>query len=239
MDMTPERVARICQLRWKAGAAGKRAKTSDPLLGSDCSWADMMDVCEGIAVSIVETMLSREDWRKRETISMRRIIDTAFRNASEPANFYAMPLYLSHGMLLAFEKAGETGSKWPSGHDEHVLPLAVYASGTNLLADPLACIPDLRKALVGPICLVTAEENSRLSRKTHPDPNRPFMRYDGLIETYRVLDGVRVYPETWTFQDHLDLMKKVPAYSTGAIRYEREDDPWHKVRQMATRRMAA
>lgn len=229
MRLDPERVTRICQLRWKDGRRGKRANTADPLLGDDCSWADMIDVYEGIAVGIVETMIGRNDWRKRETIAMRRILDTALRNASEPANFYAMPLYVSEDLLLGYEGAAASGGRWPADHDEHVLPLAVYASGTNLLADPLRCIPDLRKAVVGPICLITPDENRRLDTKRHPDPQRPFMRYSGKVQAYRVADGMAVDPETWTFQDHVDHMRTVPAYSTGAVRYERGRDMWSGV----------
>lgn len=224
------RVRAICEARWKAGRRGKRANTADPMLGQDCTWADIIDVCEGAAVGVVEKMLQGTGWRKRETIAMRRIVDTCFRNASEPANFYAMPLYVSEGMLLEMEKAAESRSKWPPDYDEHVLPLAIYASGTNLLADPVRCIPDLRKALVGPICMVTSDENRRLDTKKHPDPDHPFMRYRDKVQAYRVADGMPIDPLAWTFQDHVDHMKTVPAYSTGAVRYENGRDLWAGVR---------
>lgn len=227
--LDPQRVKTICEARWRPGQRGKRVNSADPLLGDDCSWADMIDVYEGTAVSIVERMMAQASWRKRETIAMRRILDACFRNASEPAHFYAMPLYVSEGILLAFEDRISNGGKWPAGHDEHVLPLAVYASGTRLLADTAGCLPDLRKALVGPICLMTADENRDLETKTHPDPQRPFMRYSGIVQAYRVADGMPVDPETWTFQDHVDHMKTVPAYETGALRYEGGNDMWSAV----------
>lgn len=233
------RVRAISEARWKPGRRGKQANTADPMLGQDCTWADIIDVCEGAAIDVVERMLKGSGWRKRETIAMRRIIDTCFRNASEPANFYAMPLYVSEGLLLAMEQAAATRSKWPSDHDEHVLPLAIYASGTNLLADPLRHIPDLRKALIGPICLITAEENRLLDTKRHPDPERPFMRYSGKVQAYRVSDGEAIDPETWTFQHHVDHMKTVPAYSTGAIRYEQGGDLWSGVRERLEPKRAA
>jgi hypothetical protein len=199
----------------------------------------MIDVYESIAVGIVGKMIGRSDWRKRETIAMRRVLDTTLRNASEPANFYAMPLYVSEGLLLAYERAAATGEKWPADHDEHVLPLAIYASGTNLLADPLRHVPDLRKAIVGPICLMTSEENGRLDTKTHPDPERPFMRYRGKVQAYRVSDGTAVDPETYAFQDHVDHMRTVPAYATGAIRYEQGRDMWSDLcAELAQRRAA-
>lgn len=226
MTLAPERVRAICARRWRDARKGKRANSADPLLGDDCSWADMIDVYESIAVGIVAKMIGRTGWRKRETIAMRRVLDTTLRNASEPANFYAMPLYVSEGLLLAYEQTASTGARWPADHDEHVLPLAIYASGTNLLADPLRCIPDLRKAIVGPICLMTPEENRLLDAKTHPDPDRPFTRYEGRIRAYRTSDGTEVDCATWTFQDHVDHMKTVPAYATGALRYEQGHDMW-------------
>lgn len=237
--LDPKRVTTICEARWRPGRRGKRANSADPLLGDDCSWADMIDVYEGTAVSIVERMIARTDWRKRETIAMRRILDACFRNASEPAHFYAMPLYVSEGILLAFEARMRDGGSWPSGHDEHVLPLAIYASGTRLLADPAGYLPDLRKALVGPICLMTGEENRKLETKTHPDPQRPFMRYRGNVTAYRVADGAVVDPEAWTFQDHVEHMKTIPAYQTGALRYECGADMWSGVASTLANRLAA
>lgn len=226
MTLDPARVLGICERRWRNGKRGKRANSADPLLGDECSWADMIDVYEGTAVSIVQRMMARSDWRRRETIAMRRILDTCFRNASEPANFYAMPLYISEGMLLDFDQTIAHGGKWTTGHREHALPLAVNASGTKLLADPQGYLPNLRKALVGPICLMTVDENRKLSTKDHPNPELPFLRYRRKVTAYRVMDGVHVDPDTWSFQDHVDHMKTVPAYASGALRYEQGGKLW-------------
>lgn len=237
--MEPTRVLTVCGARWPMRKQGKRANLADPLLGDDCSWADMMDVYEATAVQIVMRMLARTDWRKRETIAMRRILDACFRNASEPANFYSMPLYVSGGMLLQFEKTMAEGGKWHAGHAEHVLPLAIYASGTNLLADPARHIPNLRKALVGPICLMTGKEHEDIETKTHPDPGLPFLRYRGIVDAYRVVDGAWVDPDRWTFQDHIEHMKVFPAYRTGAERYERDADMWAEALSTIALRQAA
>lgn len=227
--LSPEQVLAICLKRWPNGKGGKRANMQDPLLGSDASWADLIRICENSAIAILSNLLDDRIWRKREMIAMRRIVDTCLRNASEPANFYAMPLYISGGLLKAFEN--RTEKTWPGFRTEHVLPLAVYASCTNIAADPVGCIPHVRKAMIGPICRVTADEDNRLERKGTPDPARPFLRYRGLIEAYNTVTGERIDPDNWTFDDHVALMKEVPAYSTGADLYAGADNPWNDLQQ--------
>ena len=212
-------VLEVASLVW---GADKRANLADPALGG-VPWTSTIAIYEG-TVDYALAQAARGGLHKRELIAYRRIIDQCFRFASDAPNFYGMPLYASDGFLRAAmecaerrrEIRGRGKPKFPAGEGEHVLPLSL-ASGTAILSDPDRYLPQARRAMVGPVCRVTNTEHKRMKSTTSPDPERPFMRYaQAEVVAYRTIDGERVDPETWTFEDHLDYMATQPGFATGA-----------------------
>jgi hypothetical protein len=201
----------------------KRRNLADPDLGG-APWSATISIYEGL----VEDALARArrgGFHKRELIAFRRIIDQCFRNASEAPGFYAVPLYASEryladaiGALRTHQVKGVNRKPtFARGEREHVLPLSIHASGTEILADPERYLPQARRAVVGPVCRVRKDEHDAMKRKTSPDPEHPFLRYAAAgVVAYRTMDGGRIDPAAWSYEDHLDYMETQPAYATGA-----------------------
>ncbi|WP_375271382.1 hypothetical protein [Sphingomonas sp.] len=210
----------------------KRRNAESPTMGRDATWAQMIAIYEGVVIDTLTRLASAPKWSKLELIGARRVIDHAFRCASEPPSFYAGALYVSGGRLAQIARwraacgEGPGGPAIPRGIVEHVLPLATFASGTRVLKSPAAELPQARRALLGPVCVITREENARLATKTHPDPERPFLRYAGIADVYRTTDGTRLDPDHYTFADHAALMRSVPAYASGAALLDTAAKDW-------------
>lgn len=233
---TPEEVRAICAELW---GAAKRRNLLDPDLG-DTPWSAMIAVSEGIVEDMLRRMASRGDrnWRRRELIAFRRAMDMAFRIASEPPAFYGVPLYVSEGLVEAAREAierrrssnGQNEGRLNRGILEHVLPLRMFASGTQIIRDPARTLPGIRRAIVGPICRVTSAENGCLPAKSHPDPDLPFLRYavEG-VRVYRVVDGSFVDGRTYRWEDHVEHMMQFPSYASGARMLESGEAHWRGV----------
>lgn len=211
----------------------------DPNLG-DTPWGAMIAVSEWAIEDMVRRMASRprEAWRKRQLIVMRRLMDVALRVASEPPTFYGVPLYVSAGVLQAAAAVLErkrtlndkTGERLARGRIEHVLPLRVFASGTEIIRSPEANLLGIRRAFVGPICRVRKDEDDKLVRKAHADPRRPFLRYaEAGVVAYRVNDGVPVIGETYDWADHIEHMRVFPSYASGADMAEGGEAHWRNI----------
>lgn len=232
--MAREEVVRVCAELWKGE---KRRNLMDPNLG-DTPWNAIIEVTEGIVEDMVRRMATKPRWRTRELIAFRRVMNTAFRNASEPPAFYGVPLYVSEGVLQGASAELErrqrsnsrSKSKLSRGRLEHALPLGVFASGTRVIRAPRANLPGIRRAFTGPICRVTAEENDLLSAKSHPDPDFPFLRYaKAEVTAYRVMDGIWVDGRTYRWSDHVEHMLGFPSYETGALMLEGGEAHWRRV----------
>lgn len=234
--LAAEEVIRICKALWKGK---KRCNLVDPNLG-DTSWDAMIAVSEGMIEDMVRRMVAkpREVWRKRELIVIRRVMDVALRVATEPPAFYGVPLYVSAGVLDAAAAVLErrrasnakTTERLSRGRIEHVLPLRVFASGTEIIRDPKAKLPGIRRAFVGPICRVTAEEDGKLPRKANADPDRPFLRYaEAEVAAYRVQDGLPVDGRTYCWADHIKHMMAFPSYASGAEMTQGGETHWNRI----------
>jgi hypothetical protein len=209
-------VLSILTLRWPQNSVRRRT-LHDGNLGQDCSWAQIIDIYESTVAHHLWIVAATPGMPSRMKIAHRVIIDSCLRKASDMAQFYSIPLYVSAGFLAEVD----LGNRRYDGHTEHVIPLSL-CSGTRMMDDP-ALFQTFRMAAIGPLCKVSVQEHQDLNRralKTHPDAGLPFLRYDGLIDVYRTDNGHRVDGRTWTFAAHLDLMKLFPAYATGATHYE-------------------
>jgi hypothetical protein len=213
----------VLALRDCAWGPRKRRNAALPMMGRDATWAQMIAMFEGVVIDTLTRLAPRVDWSQLELIGARRVIDHALRCASEAPAFYAGPLYVSGGHLAAIAhwkqardaNAPETPRSAPRGIVEHVLPLATFASGTRILRDPATHLPDVRRAILGPVCVVTRAENLRLPAKHNPDPAHPFQRYAGIADVYRTTDGKRI-AATLPYNDHIAAMAQVPAFASGA-----------------------
>lgn len=233
---TPEEVLASCAELW---GPAKRRNLMDPDLGNT-PWSAMIAVSEGIIEDILRRMVSRanQGWRRRELIAFRRAMDVTFRIASEPPAFYGVPLYVSGGVVEATCKVleqrrssnGQDKGRLSRGLLEHVLPLRAFASGTQVIRDPVQNLPGIRRAIVGPICRVTSDENKQLPRKEHPDPRYPFLRYTlNGVEAYRVVDGSHIDGSTYRWEDHVKHMMQFPSYASGAQMLESGEVYWNRV----------
>ena len=223
-EFPPAEVAELCAKLW---GRKKWRNLDDPALGGT-PWGAMIAVYEELVEDAIRRMVTRPRWSKRELIAFRRVIDASLRYASEPPAFYGVPLYVSQGVLVGTEREGEP--KQVLGTLEHVLPLAVLASGTLVINDPCKHLPAVRRAIVGPTCWITTAENRRLPRKSHLDPERPFLRYasEGIV-AYRVLDGLRIDGARYGWEEHLDYMLAKPSYAGGARMLAEGEAHWRRV----------
>lgn len=130
-------------------------------------------------------------------------------NASNFAVFYSAPLYVSAGWIRLFHE----GNLKSNTIKEHVIPLASY-SGSKMI-DDRTLFKNFRKTVISPICLISRSENGKLKDiKTHENIERPFVRYKGIIDVYNTIDGTQINCSDFTFEDHLNIMSKRPAYRT-------------------------
>lgn len=222
---------RIAGVLW---SKRKRCNLESPTLGGGDTWHDAILAAEEVVEDALRRVMTSPLVGGRINIVRRNAINDAVRKATRFAPFYSRELYVStkllEGAALKIER-GLSGSKaLPSRRFEHVVPLSVHGSGTRLIEDVSTELPMLRRALLGPTCLVTEEENKLLKDrvKTHPRPLLPFLRYRGLVEVRRTDDGSIVKAETFTFRDHLRYMEAMPGYATAVPLFSRGKRHWRR-----------
>jgi hypothetical protein len=239
--MTPEEVLRLRDLVW---GPAKLRNLASPTLGEGPrgqTWADILIVAEEIVEDALRRAMTSPVQGERAQIGRRCAINDAVRKATVYPGFYSMPLYVSEG-FLADVAAAETALPpfgassrrrrsvaRPACCEEHVVPIAVHCSGTKIIADPETNLVKLRRTLLGPICLLTRDEDAALpdgSRKRSERPNRPFRRYLGIADIRRTDDGTRIDPETFSFRDHLRIMSSHPAYATAVALFHPGARTW-------------
>lgn len=185
-----------------------RKNLHDEYLGGECKWSDIITIYEKTIKYQLDTIKDNPKITQREKIAHRVIIDTCLRIPGDYPLFYAMPLYVSGGFISEIKN----GNKKPLKIKEHVIPLSL-CSGTKMIKNP-SLFYTYKKSVVGPICLVTKSEDEKLKiyRKDHPDMKKPFLRYSGLIDAYTTFDGSKINCSEFTFEDHINVMSKFPAY---------------------------
>jgi len=223
--MTDDEVIRLCSLIWN----GKKLRNlADPRMGKDDTWHDIILACEEVVLDMVRLSLTSSLKGSRCGIVRRCAIDHAIRGVTNSPCLYTRPLYVSEGHLLRIAEA-ETAMlatpgrrrtvREPSCREEHVVPLAVDASGRKILEDPEGHLRRVRRKFMSPVCIVTPDEDLELTRikdrlKGHERPNRPFQRYADVADIRLTRNGARIDPASFTFRDHLREMSMQPAYAT-------------------------
>ncbi len=223
--MNDEEAVRLCALIWKDK---KLRNLADPRMGEGDTWHDIIIACEEVVLETVRLSLTSRLSGPRCGIVRRCAIDHVIRGVTNSPGLYTRPLYVSEGHLAGIAAAeaalvptnGRTRSlKQPPCRYEHVVPLAVDASGKKILKDPEKHLRRIRRKFMSPVCVVTPGEDKELERikdrlKGHERPNRPFQRYDGVADIRLTRNGARIDPTTFTFRDHLREMSMQPAYAT-------------------------
>lgn len=215
--MTQDEAMRIIDSLW---SDRKRRNLASPTLGGGETWRDAILAAEEVVEDALRRVASSPLVGPRINIVRRNAINDAVRKATHFAPFYSRELYVSTRLLEGAAQRmqeGRSGAKaFPGRRFEHVIPLSVHGSGTRLIEEMATELPMLRRALLGPTCLVTTEEDAGLKDrvKTHPRPFVPFLRYEGLVEVRRTDTGAIVEPNAFTFRDHLRYMSTQPGYAT-------------------------
>jgi hypothetical protein len=237
--MTPTEAMRLTGLIWH----GKKLRNlACPRMGHVDTWADVILTAEEAIAAVVDLSINSPLNGPRCQIVRRRMIDQAIRGVTTNPSFYSRPLYVSEGHLLRIAAAEAAmpapapgrrprRPKEPACREEHVIPLAVHASGKEIIADPERNLRRLRRTFLGPICIVTPQEDDdiRLSKgrvKGHERPDRPFQRYDGIATVRLTRTGAIVDPKTWTFRSHLAEMSVNPAYATAVPLFAHGSKVW-------------
>jgi hypothetical protein len=235
--MTNDEALRLMDLVW--GPVKKRNLAS-PMLG-DATWHDILVVTEETVEDALRRALTSPVQGKRARISRRCVINDAVRKATIYPLQYSLPLYVSDGFLADVAAAearlapATASSKrrrsvpMPKCCLEHVVPIAVHCSGSRIIAEPEKNLRHLRRTLLGPICLITKDEDHRIDptlRKRNDRPNRPFGRYKGVAEIRRTDTGERIDKEGFSFRDHLRVMASHPAYATAVPMFNGAAAAW-------------
>lgn len=212
----------------------KRRNLESPTLGGGDTWHDAILAAEEVVEDALRRVVTSPLVGSRINIVRRNAINDAIRKATRFASFYSRELYVSTGLLEGAARKierGLSGAKaFPSRRFEHVIPLSIHGSGTRLIENVSTELPMLRRALLGPTCLVTEEEDKLLKDrvKTHPRPLLPFLRYKGLVEVRRTDNGSIVKADTFTYRDHLRYMKTMPGYATAVPLFSRGKPHWRR-----------
>ncbi|GBQ23562.1 hypothetical protein AA0472_1141 [Acetobacter estunensis NRIC 0472] len=185
-----------------------RKNLQDEYLGGKCKWIDIIKIYEETVKNHLDAIKNNPNSSKREKIARRIIIDSCLRTPGDYPLFYAMPLYVSGGFISEIKKGN---LKFPK-IKEHVIPLSL-CSGTKMIENP-ELFEVYQKSVIGPICLITTNEDKGLKefRKNHPNIEKPFLRYSGVIDVYNTLDGSKIDCSDFSFYDHINIMDKCPAY---------------------------
>jgi hypothetical protein len=215
-------------------SAGRRAKLASADLNGS-TWEGLMRINLDMVRLLLKLVAERAGTRpltNAELIEVRCAIDPVIRRASTRADQYCARLYVSEGVVrkvLVGADAGVKHAELRKGWElEHVVPLAALLSGTQLLKDP-ALIEHVSHAFVTPLALVTREEHLRLETKTG-NKVHPFSRYgDYGVRVFRMDDFTAIDPATFTWDDHLDLLRKYPSYATGVDFFEHHVSNWREM----------
>jgi hypothetical protein len=212
----------------------KRSNLNNPALGGGDTWHDAILAAEEVVEDALRRVMTSPLVGSRINIVRRNAINDAVRKATRFAPFYSRELYVSTGLLEGAAQKIERGlsglKALPARRFEHVIPLSVHGSGTRLIQDVSTELPMLRRALLGPTCLVTEEEDKLLKDrvKTHPRPLLPFLRYHRLVEVRRTNDGSIVEANTFTFRDHIRYMESMPGYATAVPLFGHGKRRWRR-----------
>ena len=235
--MKDEEAVRLVDLVW--GPVKKRNLAS-PVLG-DATWHDILVVAEETVEDALRRALTSPVQGERARIGRRCVINDAVRKATIYPVHYSVPLYVSEGFLTevaaaearlapaAASSKRRRSVRMPQCCVEHVVPIAVHCSGSRIIAEPEKNLRYLRRTLLGPICLLTKEEDRRIDpslRKRNDRPNRPFGRYEGVTEIRRTDTGERIDREGFSFRDHLRVMASHPAYATAVPMFSGAAAAW-------------
>jgi hypothetical protein len=211
--VTAEEAKQIINVIWSSNL-------DDPYLGGDDTWNSAILAAEEIVEDVMTRILRSNNQGLRVNITRRCCINDTVRKVTNFVPFYSRILYISTNLLRETSISIQEGAKGKralrSYKFEHVIPLAVYGSGTRIIENPICELPRLRRAILSPTCLITLREDNLLKRniKSHPCPFLPFSRYKNDVEVRRTDTGEIVDPYRFNFRDHMRHMMAHPAYAT-------------------------
>lgn len=232
--MTPADVQYLVSRAW---GRAKIANLNSPTLGDGQSWAENIMVVEEIIEDVLRRSILSPLQSARAQIVRRMAINNSARDVSNTPRAYALPLYISEGLLLniansdakaiPFKRGKKPLIKLSDLHVEHTVPLAQFCSGTRILANPDEVLPLLRRAIISPISYITNTEKKSIKKadvKKSVTPFFPFRRYE--FKVYHTVTGEFINPEHFSFRDHIRVMGGFPAYATAVPLFRTGKRDW-------------